>query len=674
MTLDTMRKRIKKIGERTSEEGDRGFMSRGLKDCTELGNITIESIVDDKFYACKLTTVPEFIPLNDRERVDQERRKKLSIEKRNGTVVTLELKSTQKIPRVDTIKRDLAWHYALRDILAENSDTHVFIKKRGKRVEKITYYQPEGNIVVPKKDFTVTGYPQAKCSLVIWKSDDFLDDSKGDRFRKSGIIIKAKRAIHECSLLQPGLEREISAKKYFGRLDCPYIDDLLKEYDERREKGLELPPENPCLLIDPNRKSGLIREHPFTQALLEIPTQILKELIEQEQKKNVIKKEEIANDNTRDRLSDLAKLADKFLSKQIEDIDDPALGDPFEDGTSDRGVFVYPNFFNVNIDEVRVITFYIRQSLINTQDETVHIISEDNDKLAILDELLTLRKHSKKEDILLCTFRVCGKKISNDRIKIKVEYNNLPSVEAFGKVVEDRGREHDFISQLEFEHKQYSIREGSKKTLKIFAKYPQLVGREERIEITSADSISLPIRGSCKITPVSGTNFALGEVVIEGRRLKKNSILVTAKYNGIEATTRVKIVQKEESKVNIEIKLVDEDFGNFRAMWAIDEGKPNLLKISSRHNSISRYLGQPPDFLGQDSPHFKLLLAEIVAESVCRKALSLESKAHPWEFRLSDLREDYLIVDDVMARLQKRIRDFAEGAHKIMLKDSEIPK
>src|SRR6266498_3631440 len=49
MTLDVMRKKLKTIGERTSEESDRGFMARGLRDCTELGNIIIESIVDKKY-------------------------------------------------------------------------------------------------------------------------------------------------------------------------------------------------------------------------------------------------------------------------------------------------------------------------------------------------------------------------------------------------------------------------------------------------------------------------------------------------------------------------------------------------------------------------------------------------------------------------------------------------
>ncbi len=47
MTLETMFEKLYHVGERQSSEGDRGFMGRGAKDCTALGNITYESIKDN---------------------------------------------------------------------------------------------------------------------------------------------------------------------------------------------------------------------------------------------------------------------------------------------------------------------------------------------------------------------------------------------------------------------------------------------------------------------------------------------------------------------------------------------------------------------------------------------------------------------------------------------------
>lgn len=96
------------------------------------------------------------------------------------------------------------------------------------------------------------------------------------------------------------------------------------------------------------------------------------------------------------------------------------------------------------------------------------------------------------------------------------------------------------------------------------------------------------------------------------------------------------------------------------------------MLVFARHKLLSRYLGPPPEFEGQNVPLFRVLLAEIVAESVCRKSLTLESKERTWEFRWADLKEDYLIADAVFAKFQQRMRDFVADAHGITLSDSEI--
>jgi len=134
------------------------------------------------------------------------------------------------------------------------------------------------------------------------------------------------------------------------------------------------------------------------------------------------------------------------------------------------------------------------------------------------------------------------------------------------------------------------------------------------------------------------------------------------------------VARPPETIIPTRIELRDEDYGNFRAKWADHEGKPHLLLVSAKHKSLSRYLGPAPDYEGQDAPHFRLLLAEIVAESVCRKSLTLEAKERTWEFRWADLKEDHLIADDVLAKLQQRIRDFVADAHAIMLSDAEVRK
>ena len=63
------------------------------------------------------------------------------------------------------------------------------------------------------------------------------------------------------------LENDPNAKWFFGRLTCDFIDDLWNEYDNRFEQGLPALPANPRPIVDPLRKEGLVREHPFVDAL-----------------------------------------------------------------------------------------------------------------------------------------------------------------------------------------------------------------------------------------------------------------------------------------------------------------------------------------------------------------------------------------------------------------------
>lgn len=671
MNLQEMVENFGNVGTRRSKSGDRGFMGRGAKDCTELGKMTIESIKDDKYYKCELTTKPQLIPLIDKKTATSDIRKTLGIERGNGTAITLEISAKHKIPRIDTIIRDLPWHFALRDILSEQSANKVLIKNLNQpkmKPEKVFYPQPEGELVCDER-FIVHGYQDATAKLKIWKRSEPFDDPPDKSFRRSGLIIKGGRAIHECSLLYPGFEKDQNALKFFGRLECDYIDKLMDEYDERLLNDEPHPPENPSLLVDPNRRTGLIREHPFTKALFQIPTERLKAEIDKEREQTRADKTEVISKETKERLNDLAKAASKFLTQQIEDLEELTVGDHVDEKFFiKQGVLIFPTYLRVGIGEIRPLTFYVNRTLFDKEGQEVTVVP-DSSAITVLDSPFKLKTHPKKSDRLIGTFRVRGEAVK-DSVYIETSCPGLPPVGAVVQVVESRVEDHIFASPLEFEHKSYHVKEGSTKTLKLFAKCPEVVNQETEIHVISSDSASVPVIGRCHVVPVPGTNYAVGDVTIRGRRLIKEAVTITASINGDKAIAKVKVTQKEEKGVKISIELRDEDFGNFRALWAEREGKPNLLLISARHESIKRYLkrnSETGEWEGDKTLHFRILLAEIVTESVCRKSLILEATDRAWEFKFADHKADNLIADAVLVQLQKRVRNFAAIAHSIML-------
>jgi hypothetical protein len=297
------------------------------------------------------------------------------------------------------------------------------------------------------------------------------------------------------------------------------------------------------------------------------------------------------------------------------------------------------------------------------------MVKSDGPEVNILDVPFKLRAHPKRDDRLIGTFRIRGE-ILKTGVCLKTECAGIPEAEAIVKVVEDKIEEHEFAAPLEFEHKLYHVKEGSLKTLRLFAKYPELVTQDTIVNVSSADNGSVPIKGRCHVVPVEGSNYALGEVVIQGRRLVDKAVEISASINGDKAITGVRVAQKDERGVPLEIKIVSKNLGVYRAAWLSD--KPNLLEISATHDCIKRYLGPEPDYAGQEQPHFRVLLAEIVAERICMKALEKEVASRPWDFKDDFTGTPEIVLTTVSAHLQKRMRDFVATAHSCMLGTAEI--
>ena len=671
MTLAEMREKIKGIGKKTSGDKDRGFMGRGAKECAVLGKAVFESIKDNRYYKCEFNSNLEFIPYEPPEKPKQEIREKLGILRGNGTMVSLEISRQKRTPRFDTLVRNLPYHFALRDIFGKDSEDKVILTDLSDSRRETLLYQPPAGELKFDEAYEVPGYPGIRAKFQIWRSPETLDGNHGNRFRRDGLIVKGERAIHECSLLIDDFEKDPLASRYFGRIECAHIDKLCKDYDECLRNGLPPPEDNFCLIIDPHRQKGLRREHPFTKALLQIPCERLRNLIEEDRARERRKKVQVANEETKKRLDRLARAAGMFLKQQIEDIEDIAPGEEADkDEFVKKGMLIYPTYFKIAVGEIKKLAVYVKEPIVKDKHQV--LVKSEDDAISVLDNPIELRRHKKKMDTLLGYFRLKGNFVK-DSVVIEAALHKEKSTHAIAEVVDRTIEEHMFTELLEFEYKTYRVRERKKRSLRLFAKYPEVVSEEIAIHSSSSNTLAVPVRGRCKLVPIVGSNFAWGDMIVQGRQLNAQAE-ITAKVKDYVATANVRVIRdmSEEKTIPISIELRDEDYGNFRARWADHEGQPNLLLVSARHKSLRRYLGPSPNFEGQNTPHFRVLLAEIVTESVCRKSLVLETQERSWEFHWADEKEDYIIANSVLAELHKRMREFAVIAHSIMLEDIEL--
>jgi len=355
-------KKLERVGERTSHSGDRGFMARGLKDCAALGHITIETIVDGHLDKAEITAGFELVPYESNRRggdiPTKEDRSRLGIQRGSGTVVEVELASRVKVPIPETLRRELPWHRALRDIMGAKGASKVLLRYSGTESVLLQRMDPDGELIYDR-EHEVPGYPQCRFRFTLFRAKDSLEDPADSRFRRSGIVIKGRRAIYSCSFISSDLERDPAAAHYFGCLECANIDALAEEWDERRERGENHPDNNPIFILDPNRRGSLAVEHPFVQAIVQLPINVLKEQFEQEQRTRANRHREIESKETTARLKKLAREASRFMRDKLEDLGSITAGDIVDDKSFHRaGIGVSPVYTQFPVGEAK--TFFVK--------------------------------------------------------------------------------------------------------------------------------------------------------------------------------------------------------------------------------------------------------------------------------------------------------------------------
>ena len=171
-----------------------------------------------------------------------EDRSSLGIQRGAGTVVAVKVKAGTRCPQHQTLKRKLASHYQLRDILSDpRRRVELYTVNSGAR-DLLTYQYPDLPTVFDD-DLTVEGYPEARAHLTVWRHHDRFDEGPDDPTRPIGVLLKGRRAIYDNTLF--GLEGNPNAGWFAGKLTCEYVDVLARDFDNRRDAEFGCRPPQP---------------------------------------------------------------------------------------------------------------------------------------------------------------------------------------------------------------------------------------------------------------------------------------------------------------------------------------------------------------------------------------------------------------------------------------------
>ena len=615
-------------GGATSAAGHRGYFGLGAKDCAVFGSLELHTIDKDRNYS----TVQ--IPGNFRDcRGDHRKATAEDYEKihgesrrRSGTAIKIKIDSHElggaRMPRFETLARDLRTHYALRSLIRRNKTHLTVVTSKKSNSEQLVYpgFPWENNRKakqIADVELKISNYPDSHPGLVLYELAEPVDgDPKDETFE--GFILVGSSEIVDYGFTLAGLENQTHAKRLVGRLDDMYIQKLLDDY--RTEGASEM---NPSPVISQDRRhrnGGLEDSHPYTVELIKALRPILQKAIEAMQAES--KGAERAGIS--EALEEANRDAGRFLSDMFD-----AGGPGPKPKPLRKGFYFLPTTKDLRRNDLGWTSLSIYSvGDTATEGEEVQLHLGNPEVCELESDMVKLVKMRNHPDGYRALVRVqSGSELGTTGLRASV---NGSSAEATLRVVDNPPPQTQFM----FERSRYSVKPSKRR--KVGVLIPENLieeGTDSSVSIRLGDSRGgIVLRGSpnrnvleCSFDGERVAYVATFE--IEGRRIGAKADL-TAKFRNLQAEA---VITVGGGSVEVYIDDVTKPPPDQRSKVyevALLCCKPEhlnetCLHVFTRHPRIEPYLGDPTEddednnifWNLNDSPGFRAMCADSIAEA-----------------------------------------------------------
>jgi hypothetical protein len=232
------------------------------------------------------------------------------------------------------------------------------------------------------------------------------------------------------------------------------------------------------------RKAGLVREHPFVDALFKEALKRLRPLVEEERRQAENQQAKIESDDTRKRLRALEKAAAKFLSENLEgeassrDVNAEAPESVFEK----KGFSLNPPFAQLVLGHTQQFWLNIKQMAFPelAVGDAVEI-SCATDEVIASKKFGSLEPHPNREGILRCIWSVKGEKLTA-ATAVKVRCGPIVAESVVEVLATEKDRYAD-ITRLCFARRRYRVQTSTKKTIVVYAPCPSIVSQPTPLNV-----------------------------------------------------------------------------------------------------------------------------------------------------------------------------------------------
>lgn len=407
MTAEEMEQKLLVVGNYSGDDTSRGLFGRGAKDASFIGNIHFSAICNGLYSSCVIrqdntgTVIMDDIPVNN------ELRNQLHLDN-NGMIVKLQV-PFGSLPRLKDFFIRLRKNIYLRDIITNESNIIHFSGKeyvtdswvdgsdtgRYETFAKELWYKYPVAKLVFAYDYDVPGYEGMSARFELFQSETEIPNPRVEEELEYGIIVCSSTSIHGAS----GLYYEGAAidyrwhrnlKYFYGRLICDGIDQLA-----RAAGNNQLNDKNPRICIDPNRRTGLVKDHPFVQALYETPYQTLE--IACNRLQDIRDSNIITSGDAADILSELSQ----YLSENIVTEDILFTWRSKDDhynlmniAKTARNIELDPHFLGMTAEELQTFKIQPKESFVPQRNRPSVVVIPTNDEY--MDDPFDVQYYPKK--------------------------------------------------------------------------------------------------------------------------------------------------------------------------------------------------------------------------------------------------------------------------------------
>ena len=599
MSAAEMEERLGKVGGRTSgfETGGeaRGLLGRGAKDTAHFGEAMWESSKDGARNRFILTSLGDW-KIESMGSVSP---------RQSGTTVTLSIEPRFSVPMHATLVTKLRNHVALRPILMDPKGRDVRLCDLSQdREEKLRYEAPKGakiqDGIVP-----IPGYEGEVLDFELFESDDVLTSAgEGREYWRHSFLITSGRAAYEVfgggKFAQEPYASHL--RSFFGYARVPGISDLIRQYDDRLAAQQDPEAHNPERIVRRDR-SGLMASHPFVQAVYSLLEDTLRPHLER-RRREAEEKAGGVSQSLRNRLDSVGR----ELADIMQESDSNMTGT--EGALPPVGLSLIPSAVVVPPGEKARFTVRYRPSGSDDVDDlpSVTVIEGDEDGESVTGEMELVARTG-----YFSRSYVLDGRDEGSLCEISVALGGQTKT----AVAEWKVRSPSPVEQLEFERATFGIKDGGRRGILLLAPWELVVegSGSGLVEISGDPGISL-----------SAPTFTMGFdedrdagaclIRVTGHGIGSRARIV-ANLDGEVAEAELRVVGSSVAGIKIDLRKESID----QRAWFVGE---STLVVNANDRALARYLGPETagrDWPGQDTVHFRTMLAEVIVWAAARQEL-----------------------------------------------------